>query len=231
MTILAIDTSTTVCGVAVLRDGALLAEQWIEERSAHAERLFGLTDTVLRTAGVMLRECDAFAVAIGPGSFTGLRIGLSAAKGFHLAAGKPMIAVPTLTALAHRCLPLFGAAAGYCVAALDARRDEAYMQTFAVADGVMRPVGGVDARTVTEIVLSLPEGRMVLTGDARQKIAAAVATDRPKLHLTCADDATARCSAVAVAQVAATMLSRGEFAEAGTLEPLYVKEVFLRTAH
>jgi tRNA threonylcarbamoyladenosine biosynthesis protein TsaB len=231
MTILAIDTATTVCGVAILRDGAILAEQWIEERSAHAERLFGLTDAVLRIAGVTPLACDAFAVAIGPGSFTGLRIGLSAAKGFHLATGKPVIAVPTLTALAQRCLPLFNGVRGHCVAALDARRDEAYVQTFAMADGVMKPVGEVDARTVAEIVLSLPQGHVVLTGDARQKIAAAAAGDRAGLQRALADDATARCSAATVAQVAETMFIRGEFADAGALEPLYVKEVFLRTAH
>lgn len=228
MTILAIDTATAVCGAAVLRDGFILAEQWIEERSAHAERLFGLTDAVLRTAGIRPRECDAFAVSIGPGSFTGLRIGLSAVKGLHLAAGKPVIAVPTLTALAHRCLPLFAGEGGHCIAALDARRDEAYIQTFAVADGVMKPAGDVDARTVAEIILSLPAGRVVLTGDARQKIA--VSSERSGRHVAVASDAMARCSPAAVAQIAATLFARGEFADAGALEPMYVKEVFLRSA-
>ena len=231
MTILAIDTATTVCGVAIIRDGFIVAEQWIEERSAHAERLFGLTDAVLREAQVDPRDCDAFAVSIGPGSFTGLRIGLSAAKGFHLALGKPVLAVPTLTALAHRCLPVFGNARGHCVAALDARRDEAYIQTFSVTDGVLTPEGSPDARTVAEIIGALPAGKVLVTGDAREKIAAALAGADPAVRVEIVDDATARCSAAAVAQVAGQMFARGEFADAGTLEPMYVKEVFLRTAH
>lgn len=228
MTLLAIETSTTVCGVAIVRDGVVLAEQWIEERSAHAERLFGFIDAAMREAQVGARECSAIAVSIGPGSFTGLRIGLSATKGLHLALGVPVVAVPTLTALAERCVPMFAGSPGYCIAALDARRDEAYCQTFAVRDGAMTPLGIPEARTVAEILQSLPAGPVVLTGDARQKITAAHAGARAELR--CADDQTARCSASAVARIGAAMFARGEVADAGTLEPMYVKEVFLRTA-
>ena len=228
MILLAIETATTVCGVALLRDGVVVADQWIDERSAHAEKLFGLTDSVLRCAGVDLRDLDALAVSIGPGSFTGLRIGLSAAKGFHLALGKPVIAVPTLRALAHRCVPALAEEGGHILAVLDARRDEAYCQTFSVANGTMTATGDADARTVAEIVRALPTGTILVTGDARQKIAAGLTGGR---SVVLADDATARCSAGAVAQVAAAMLDRGEVADAGTLEPMYVKEVFLRSSH
>lgn len=228
MTILAIETSTTVCGCAVLRDGAIIANQWIDERSAHAEKLFGLADAVLRGSAVDPRDLDAVAVSIGPGSFTGLRIGLSAAKGFHLALGTPVIAVPTLTALAHRCVPLMTGDGGHILAALDARRDEAYSQTFTVDGGTVVPAGDVDARTVAEIVRTLPPGRVVVTGDAQQKIVAGLSGSRT---VVLADEALARCSAAAVAQVAATMFARGAFADAGTLEPMYVKEVFLRSSH
>lgn len=228
MTILAIETSTTVCGCAVVRDGAIVADRWIDERSAHAEKLFGLADAALRGGGVEPRDLDAVAVAIGPGSFTGLRIGLSAAKGFHLALGTPLIAVPTLTALAHRCLPLITAEGGHILAALDARRDEAYTQTFTAGGGAVVPAGDVDARTVADIVRTLPPGRLVITGDARQKIVAAVPGDRT---IVLPDEDHARCSATAVAQVAAVMFRRGAFADAGTLEPMYVKEVFLRSSH
>ncbi len=228
MTILAIETSTTVCGCAVLRDGEIIADRWIDERSAHAEKLFGLVDAALRGADVDPGDLDAVAVSIGPGSFTGLRIGLSAAKGFHLALGTPVIAVPTLTALAHRCLPLVAGDGEHILAALDARRDEAYCQTFAVAGGALVPEGDVDARTVAEIVRSLPPGVVVVTGDARQKIVAALSDGRP---VVLADDAMARCSAAAVARVGAALFARGEIADAGTLEPMYVKEVFLRSSH
>ena len=80
MTLLGIETATAVCGVALVRDGAVLAEKAVEERYAHAEKLFGFLDDVLESSGVPLCELQGIAVSIGPGSFTGLRIGLSVAR-------------------------------------------------------------------------------------------------------------------------------------------------------
>ena len=100
MTLLGIETATAVCGVALVRDGEVLAEKAVEERYAHAEKLFGFLDDVLESSGVPLRELHGIAVSIGPGSFTGLRIGLSVAKGLHVATGIPVIPVPTMEALA-----------------------------------------------------------------------------------------------------------------------------------
>jgi tRNA threonylcarbamoyladenosine biosynthesis protein TsaB len=227
--ILGIETATTVCGVALIRDGTVVAEQWLEERSVHAERLFGLIDAVLQEGGVDPRDLDAIAVSIGPGSFTGLRIGLSAAKGFHLALGKPLIAVPTLVALAQRCAPMFSRNDGHIIAALDARRDEVYCQTFTVHDGTIVPDGDVDARTVAEVVGSMPIGSVVLTGDGQHKILAALPAGSPDPVL--ADGMLARCSASAVVTTGAAMFAQGLIADAGSLEPLYVKEVFLRSSH
>jgi tRNA threonylcarbamoyladenosine biosynthesis protein TsaB len=229
--ILGIETATTVCGVALMRDDRIVAEQWLEERSVHAERLFGLIDQVLQEGGVDPRDLDALAISIGPGSFTGLRIGLSAAKGFHLALGKPVLAVPTLTALAQRCEGMLAAEGGHIVAALDARRDEVYCQTFAVTGGIVVPAGDVDARTVAEVVSSIPRGTVVLTGDARFKILAAIPTGDTIVQPVIADEATARCSAASVVLTGAAMLAQGQIADAGSLEPKYVKEVFLRSSH
>lgn len=231
MNILGIETATMVCGVALMRDGTVVSEQWLEERSVHAERLFGLIDAVLQEGGVDPRDLDAIAVSIGPGSFTGLRIGLSAAKGFHLALGKPLIAVPTLVALAQRCVPMFGRDEGHIIAALDARRDEVYCQTFTVRDGTVVPDGEVDARTVTEVIGSMPAGTVVLTGDARHKILASLPVGETAQVPIPADEMLARCSAAAVVTTGAAMFTQGLIADAGSLEPLYVKEVFLRSSH
>lgn len=233
MTVLGIETATLVCGVAVERDGAILADRWVEERSVHAEKLFGLLDEVLMAAGTPPRSLDAIAVSIGPGSFTGLRIGLSAAKGLHLALGVPLVAVPTLTALAHRAVPVLNGASGHIVAALDARRDEVYCQTFAVRDGGLGAAGEVDARTVSQLVRSLPAGSVLVTGDAREKVLTALrsAGVADEARVRAVDDAVARCSAAAVALAGADLFRSGRTADAGTLEPQYVKEVFLRSSH
>ena len=88
--------------VAVLEDGAVVAESRVSVAVTHGERLVPTIDGVLRAARRELADIDAFAVAIGPGSFTGLRIGLSTIKGLAFATGKPAVGVPTLDALAWR---------------------------------------------------------------------------------------------------------------------------------
>jgi len=123
MKILAIETSTIAGGIAVVDDEqGLIGEVRIDVRVAHAERLMPSIEWLLKISQISIKDIDAFAVSIGPGSFTGLRIGLSTAKGFSYAAQKPLVPVLTLDAFA-RTLP-------YCAymicPMLDARRNEVY---------------------------------------------------------------------------------------------------------
>lgn len=238
MTILGIETATVVCGVALVRDGRVAVDRWVEERSVHAERLFGLIDDVLTEGKSTLRDLDALAVSIGPGSFTGLRIGLSAAKGLQMALGIPVVAVPTLTALARRSVSHFGGRQGHILAVLDARRDEVYSQFFSVGGSGMRELGEVQARTVRDLAASLPEGELVLTGDARQKVASVLPGDGPGARtvrvpggVVLAEASLARCSAAEVALLGEQLVRSGQYADPAALEPQYVKEVFLSTPH
>ncbi len=92
MKVLGIETATGVCGVAVVEEEALLAERWSSEQHIHSERIVRSVQVVLSESHLELHEVDGIAVSIGPGSFTGLRIGLSAAKGLCYASGKPLVA-------------------------------------------------------------------------------------------------------------------------------------------
>jgi len=127
MKILAIDTSTMLGGIAITDDSlGLIAEVRLNVKSTHSERLMTEIDHILTQAGLTLSDMDVFAVAIGPGSFTGLRIGLSTVKGLSYATGKPIVSVPTLEALAWN-FP-------YCnypvCTMLDARKKEVYAALF-----------------------------------------------------------------------------------------------------
>jgi tRNA threonylcarbamoyladenosine biosynthesis protein TsaB len=122
MTILAFDTSTWACVVALVRDGVVLAERAERTRSSHAGTLPTLVEAVFVDAGERLESGDAVAVSIGPGSFTGLRIGLSFAKGLAFARGIRLVGVPTLDALA-LAAPKWE---GRLCAVLDARKQEVY---------------------------------------------------------------------------------------------------------
>jgi tRNA threonylcarbamoyladenosine biosynthesis protein TsaB len=126
MKILAIDTSTMLGGIAIMEDEKLIAESRLNIKSTHSERLMTETEHCLKRAELSISNIDVFAVAIGPGSFTGLRIGLSTVKGFSYATGKPIVAVPTMEALAWN----FPYSEYPVCTMLDARKREVYAAVF-----------------------------------------------------------------------------------------------------
>jgi tRNA threonylcarbamoyladenosine biosynthesis protein TsaB len=99
--ILAIDSSTPVAGIALLDEEKLIREEFINYKKTHSETLMPMIDNILRDCDRSLADLSALAVTIGPGSFTGLRIGLAAVKGLSLAASKPVVCLSTLDVLAH----------------------------------------------------------------------------------------------------------------------------------
>jgi tRNA threonylcarbamoyladenosine biosynthesis protein TsaB len=126
--VLAIDTSLEVCAAAVLDTGRGLTGRSLPMVRGHAEAIMPLVATVMSTASVEFSELDRIAVTVGPGSFTGLRVGIAAARGLALAAGKPAVGLSTLAALA---APFFDADdAKALLAVIDARHDQVYMQLF-----------------------------------------------------------------------------------------------------
>lgn len=122
MRILAVDTATEVCSVAIGADDHLVAQVVMDHGETHTRHVMAAIASVLDRAGLALSAIDAFAVTQGPGSFTGLRIGISTVKGLAVATGKPMVGVSTLAALAHQAE---GDERLICPL-IDARRNELY---------------------------------------------------------------------------------------------------------
>lgn len=135
MKLLAIDTSSDACSAAVLTDAACHVEFEMTPR-AHTRLILPMVESVLQQAGMQLTEVDAIAFGRGPGAFTGVRIATGVAQGLALAAGKPVLPVSTLAALAQRAWQ--DAGAERVLAALDARMDEVYWGEYVVQDGYMR---------------------------------------------------------------------------------------------
>ncbi|MFQ5666016.1 MAG: tRNA (adenosine(37)-N6)-threonylcarbamoyltransferase complex dimerization subunit type 1 TsaB [Candidatus Binatia bacterium] len=162
MRILGVDTATWRASVGVLIDGEVVAEHSRLAGESHAVSLLPLIDEVLQRAACSVRALDGVAVSCGPGSFTGLRIGLSVAKGMACAAGLRLVAVPTLEALArtvadHR---------GVICAVLDARKGEVYAACFeSAAAGGWRRLTADKLVTPESLLAMLPTGCTVL-GDA-----------------------------------------------------------------
>jgi tRNA threonylcarbamoyladenosine biosynthesis protein TsaB len=127
--ILAIDTALEACSAAVLdtgRDDGLTSRS-VPMTRGHAEALMPLIATVMSDAGMEFAQLDRIAVTVGPGSFTGLRVGVAAARAIALAAGRPAVGLTTLAALA---APFFADGGGAIMSVIDARHDRVYMQLF-----------------------------------------------------------------------------------------------------
>ncbi|MES0349390.1 MAG: tRNA (adenosine(37)-N6)-threonylcarbamoyltransferase complex dimerization subunit type 1 TsaB [Desulfobacteria bacterium] len=127
MKVLAVDTSTPSGSIALLEGDTLLAEVAVTSTQTHAQRLMPAIDATLDMAGLTIAECDGFAVTTGPGSFTGLRIGISTVKGLGFATKKPIAAVSTLDALTYQ----FPSFPNLVCPVLDARKGQIYTALYA----------------------------------------------------------------------------------------------------
>jgi tRNA threonylcarbamoyladenosine biosynthesis protein TsaB len=219
--LLAVETSTLTGAVALLDGGAVVAESRVSVAVTHGERLVSAIDAVLRAARRELAEIDAFAVALGPGSFTGLRIGLSTIKGLAFATGKPAVGVPTLDALAWR-LP-------YCAypicPILDARKNEVYTGLYRTLSGRLEVVEAPRAMPPAALAEELRDGSagsVVFVGDAVGRFGPIFSEILgARAHLAPAD--LRLPSAVTVGEMATGALERGEAGDPGDLTPLYVR--------
>ena len=218
--ILSLETATG-CGSVSLTRGALtgfqlLAECTIQQELTHSRRLLGSVIWVLEAAGAKWADLDAIAVSRGPGSFTGLRIGMAAAKSFAMATGKPLVGVNTLEALALASPP----GSSLVCSLLDARKQELYAAFYRMdADGLPRPLGrpavlppALLLAEVTEPVLLVGPGAKVY----KEQWAAGKEVSRLPDHLC-------QPSARQVGLLAAGMLAQGKVLEPAGAAPLYVR--------
>lgn len=211
MKVLAFDTAAAACSVAVLDGGRIRAHRARAMRRGHAEALMPMIVDALAEAGLAWGDLDLVATTVGPGSFTGLRVGLAAARGIALAAGIPAFGATTLETLAAG-LDEETRAGAPVAAALDARRGEIYLQLF---DAAGAPASAAVAVAPGEA--ALPAGPLVLVGDGAQAVLAAQGP-RPGWRLV---DAPAAPDAVPLARLAARRFAATGRAPAP--RPLYIR--------
>ena len=219
MTILAMDTATIVSSVAVATKERVLAELTAETRFTHSETLVVNIEEVLRLADVKREELSAVAVSLGPGSFTGLRIGLAAAKAIAYALSIPLVGVPTLEVLAAAC-PSPGAVVAPLI---DAQKGNAYFSLYRYTERGLACEKEVSVSSPQEIVETIAEVKSPVTiaGDfARKMVQRGVelpgnATLAPITHIM--------PRAALVAARAIVWLENGEGKSPMELEPIYVR--------
>ena len=160
MRILALETSAKSVSCAVAEDGAVLSRGFQCTGLTHSRTLLPMVDAMLQNAEIPMASIDRFAVAAGPGSFTGLRIGVSALKGLAWAADKPCVGVSTLYAMAQNLAHLDGA---LLICAMDARRSQVYNALFEAQNGTLK-------RLCDDRAVGLDKLTAELADDPRQKI-------------------------------------------------------------
>ena len=162
MRILALESSAKQSSVAFVEDGKLIAQNIQNAGQTHSKTLLPMTHSLLRDLGLTIQDADQIAVAHGPGSFTGIRIGVATAKGLAMGADKPLIGVSTLEAMAHQAKHLGD---GILCPVMDARREQVYNALFEVQKGTLKRL--IADRTVPISTLFDPmyDEKYILVGD------------------------------------------------------------------
>ncbi|MEM1093606.1 MAG: tRNA (adenosine(37)-N6)-threonylcarbamoyltransferase complex dimerization subunit type 1 TsaB [Bacteroidota bacterium] len=226
--LIAFETATNTCSVAVHDGTRVVAHAAVHRPRIHAEQLMPLAETVLAQAGITVRDLQAVAVSEGPGSYTGLRIGVSAAKGLAMAANAALVGVSSLAALAEQARPLVEPGAGVC-AMFDARRTEAFAGAFvAQADGMLslaQPIAGVLMEDLAEW---LPNAtRWICLGDGAAKADAVLQALPGASRIVPLSHAAP--SAVTVAELGWATFQAGDVEDLAAFEPFYLKAFVAKT--
>lgn len=218
MHILGIDTSTMTGSVAIITEDRLIAEYTLHTKTTHAERLLTMVEYALQSASLSIRDVDGIAVALGPGSFTGLRIGVTTAKSIAYSTQKPIMAVPSLDALASQYLfsellicPI-----------LDARKKEVYTAFYRNTGAQVRRLSEYSViapenflQEITEPVLFLGDGVPPYRKQLEESLGE---------HALFADAAHLFPRASLIAKLGCDRFMAGEHDECFALTPLYIRK-------
>lgn len=226
MLVLALDTTSKSASVALVKDGSIMAEFLIDADINHSETVMPAISAALKIAAVDLNQVDFFSFAMGPGAFTGLRIGAGIIKGLALGTGKPVVGVSSLDALARNY---------YCDVTgtrlcpmLDAKRDEVYTAVYEhTAAGWTKIVA--DTVTPPREFLEELQGRYVFLGDGTFRYEGLIRELLPGRH-TLLPEAAGRIRASAVGLLGLQEFSRGNVLDLLTFTPVYLRKSPAETA-
>ncbi len=222
-TVLTIETATPIESVGLVSGGELLAKRTTRAGRGHADRLLASVADVLESASLVLCDLDGIAVSIGPGRFTGLRVGLATAKGLSASTGLPVLPVPTLEALAASVPTEQLLGAGAVCAMLDARRGEVYFALFGAAPGSGRLTedAALDPAAAARAAVEASNGAVVFAGTGASVYSAEI-LDAAGPQGRLAGPASDVPEPTALAAIADRVAAEG-VPEAAALKPIYLR--------
>ncbi|MCI8869323.1 MAG: tRNA (adenosine(37)-N6)-threonylcarbamoyltransferase complex dimerization subunit type 1 TsaB [Lawsonibacter sp.] len=220
MKILALESSAAACSAALCEDGTLIAQSWQCSGLTHSRTLLPMVTDMLKNCGVPLSQAEVIAVAAGPGSFTGVRIGVSAAKGLAWAGDRPCAPCSTLESMAW---PLAHLEDRVIVCAMDARRSQVYNALFLARGGALErlcPDRAVSLEELGEELKKIEKAKIVV-GDGANLCYNTL--QQQGVSLTLAPEHLRMQSAWGVARAAAELVRRGGLVPAQELTPVYLR--------
>ena len=221
MRVLAIDTSTTMAGIAVVNEQGLLAEYMINDKKTHSQKLAPMLRELLDSLNMTLADMDVFAAVTGPGSFTGLRIGVTTIKSLAYAAHKPVVGIPSLDALAS-AVTVFEDT--LVCPMMDARNNQVYTALYKYHNGLMINTSGYMGVHVSELIRQIGEKdlNVIFTGDG-----VTLHKDFLKIelnhHCIFMPDFALQQMAAPAARMALMLALRGETISCFDLTPFYLR--------
>jgi tRNA threonylcarbamoyladenosine biosynthesis protein TsaB len=220
MKLLALDSSGLVASVAIVTEEAILAEYTVNFKKTHSQTLLPMLDEIVKMVEMDLSEVDAIAVAAGPGSFTGLRIGSATAKGLGLALNKPIVAVPTLEGLAYN---LFGTEKMICPM-MDARRNQVYTGLYEFEGNDLRIQKQQSALAVEDILEEINQlGRDVIFIGDGTAVYQEIIEEKTKVNYQFAPCHLNRQRAGAVGALGIRYFEKNLMETAAQHEPVYLR--------
>lgn len=215
MYLLAIDTATNSGGVALSRNSEVIGVMMSKTPMRYSEKLIEYVDFLLQQLEVELTEIDCFVVAKGPGSFTGLRIGIATVKGFCLGQGKPAIGISTLEALAWR----FRWVSSRIAPMIDARRQQVYGALYERGKPTLKALQEGTVGTPADWLKGLPTGSCLYVGDAAQMYSRTVAAIQPEGQVLPTDN----CILKQLCELGYLRYTRGEITCGADLKANYIR--------
>jgi len=217
MKILSLDSSATVASVAITEDEKLLGEFTLSCGNTHSETLLPMVESLLGSLSLTVADIDLFAASVGPGSFTGVRIGTATVKGLAFASNKPCVAVSTLHALAYNLV----GSKGLICPVMNARRSQVYTALFSSDGESLTRLMEDSPLTISELdsLLSEKEGEIRLVGDGYDVTVSGI----EKTRITETQERARYASAYSVARVALDAFRRGETVSDRELVSTYLR--------
>lgn len=217
MLMLSVDSSASPASVCLYEDGKILADYFLNTGFTHSQTLMAMVESVLQISGKTTGDIDVYAVNNGPGSFTGVRIGVSAVKGMAYALDKPCIAVSTLESMAYS----FIGQQAYICACMDARRNQVYNALFRVENDRVERLCEDRAISVEDLLTELNDVNddVILVGDGAQL----VFDSAEQSHIRLSPPHLRYQRASAVAQAALEKYNKGEVLSPAALMPHYLR--------